>query len=220
MGATSLFRLPAQRQKKKESQLARQIKRLGRYGGPLDFKVERFTCGGCLHFLLMVVGFAHRPFRSQTEWFTRFSRGNIWWRIWRIFHPQEKTSTGNGKKWNARGRIYRRIRWFLHYEEIGYEQRISSGKIPKIHGGRANEIPRLLSKLLLSHPISIPNVWCSSYHVRIICTSSPQRWRMLLKQSSVHFSPKKSLSTTITYSKRKKKTSSKILLLLKRRTKI
>ena len=33
---------------------------LGRYGGPLDFKVERFTCGGCLHFLLMVVGFAHR----------------------------------------------------------------------------------------------------------------------------------------------------------------
>jgi len=38
-------------------------------------------------------------------------------------------------------------------------------------------------------------------------------------KSSVHFSPKKSLSTTITYSG-KKKTSSKILLLLKRRTKI
>ena len=49
----------------------------------------------------------HRPFRSQTEWFTRFSRGNIWWGIWWIFNPQEKTSTGNGKKWNARGRIYR-----------------------------------------------------------------------------------------------------------------
>merc|ERR1712008_535562 len=137
--ATSLFRLPAQRQEKGISTCQRQIKRLGRYGGPLDFKVESFTCGGGLHFLLMVVGFAHR--------------------IWRIFHPQEKTSTGNGKKWNARGRIYRRIRGFLHYEEIGYEQRISSGKIPKIHGeGRANEIPRLLSKLLLSHPISIPNV--------------------------------------------------------------
>lgn len=79
---------------------------------------------------------------------------------------------------------YRRIWWFLHYEEIRFQQRISSSKTPKIHGGWANEIPRLL----LSHPISIPNVWCSSYHVRI-CTSSPQRWRMLLKQSSVHFSP-------------------------------
>ena len=49
----------------------------------------------------------HRPFRSQTEWFPRFSRGNIWWGIWWIFNPQEKTSTGNGKKWNARGCIYR-----------------------------------------------------------------------------------------------------------------
>ena len=49
----------------------------------------------------------HRPFRSQTEWFPRFSRGNIWWGIWWIFNPQEKTSTGDGKKWNARGCIYR-----------------------------------------------------------------------------------------------------------------
>ena len=52
--------------------------------------------------------------------------------------------------------LTRRIWWFLHYEEIRFQQRISSSKTPKIHGGWANEIPRLL----LSHPISIPNVWC------------------------------------------------------------
>jgi len=156
----------------------------GRYGGPLNFEVEHFSCGWCLHFFLMVISISYRLVRSQAEWFSRFSRRNIWWRIWWVFHPQEKTETGNGKKWNAWGRIYRRIWWFLHYEEIRFQQRISSSKTPKIHGGWANEIPRLL----LSHPISIPNVWCSSYHVRI-CTSSPQRWRMLLKQSSVHFSP-------------------------------
>merc|ERR1711956_168192 len=62
---------PCAKAEKGISTCQRQIKRLGRYGGPLDFKVERFTCGGCLHFLLMVVGFAHRPFRSQTEVFTR-----------------------------------------------------------------------------------------------------------------------------------------------------
>jgi len=44
---------------------------------PLNVEVEHFGRGGCLHFLLMVISFSHRPVRSQAEWFSRFSRRNI-----------------------------------------------------------------------------------------------------------------------------------------------
>jgi len=91
--ATFLFRLLEQ-SKRKKTKFARDKSKLGRYGGPLDVEVKHFTRGGCLHFLFMVIGFTHRPLRSQTEWFSRFSRGNIWWRLWWIFHPQEKVTIG------------------------------------------------------------------------------------------------------------------------------
>ena len=45
----------------------------------------------------------------------------------------------------------------------------------------------------------------SSYHVRIICTSSLQRWRMLLKQSSVHFSPKKKAYLLLLHTRKERK---------------
>jgi len=83
---------------------------------------------------------------------------------------------------------HRRIWWFLHYEEVRNEQRISFSKTPfEIHRGWAIEIPWLL----LNHPnfhskclMLLFNGIMSEY-VREFTTEMTN----VVKQSSVHFSP-------------------------------